>query len=163
MNRDCPFSPPGLHYVSHIKASQELQSSGEPCIVIAGSGMCEGGRILHHLSYGLADPRNSVVVVGFMAQHTLGRRLVEGRRTVKVFGVERDVRAHVHVLEGLSAHADSDDLVKYARATARAGHVRRIALVHGENGARRALATRLKEDLTDVEVISATRGARVDL
>jgi metallo-beta-lactamase family protein len=163
LDRDCPFSPPGLRYVSEIESSKALQASGEPCIVIAGSGMCEGGRILHHLSQGLGDPRNCVISVGFMAQHTLGRRLVEGRRTVRVFGVEREVRAQIHVLEGLSAHADSDDLVKYARATARAGDVRRIALVHGENGARLALAGRLEREMTGVAVTSSTRGLRLEL
>ena len=84
LSRDDPFSPPGLRYVSDIAASRELQQSHEPCIVIAGSGMCEGGRILHHFTRGLENRRNSVILVGFMAQHTLGRRLLEGRRRPSV-------------------------------------------------------------------------------
>ena len=95
-----PFSPPRLKYISEIADSRRVQESGEPCIVIAGSGMCEGGRILHHFTKGLSDSRNSVVIVGFMASHTLGRRLIEGHRKVKVFGLERDVWAHVHKING---------------------------------------------------------------
>jgi metallo-beta-lactamase family protein len=123
MERDDPFSPPGLRYVSSVATSKELQATSEPCIVIAGSGMCEGGRIVHHLSKGLTKIENTVVIVGFMAQHTLGRRLQEHRRAVRVLGVERPVHAEVVVLEGLSAHADAQDLSRFARATARAGHL----------------------------------------
>lgn len=81
--RNDPFSPPGLQYVSDVKASKKLQSEHEPGIVIAGSGMCEGGRIVHHFHSALQSKKNSVVIVGFMAQHTLGRRLVEGQRRVR--------------------------------------------------------------------------------
>jgi metallo-beta-lactamase family protein len=162
LGRNDPFSPPGLRYVSDIAASRELQQSREPCIVIAGSGMCEGGRILHHFTRGLEDSRNSVVMVGYMAQHTLGRRLVEGRRKVKVFGVDREVAAEVHVLDGLSAHADRDDLVEYVRRTAERGRLKRVALVHGEDGARYALGEALRE-LGLTEIIQPAPGKIVDL
>jgi metallo-beta-lactamase family protein len=153
LDRDDPFSPPGLHYVSDIATSRRLQESGEPCVVIAGSGMCEGGRILHHFAKGLGNPKNSVVIVGFMAQHTLGRRLVEGRRKVKVFGLERDVWCEVYKLNGLSAHADQVDLVSFARNTAERGRLQHVALVRLDRATRTsrpppqgvlcALATRL--------------------
>lgn len=162
LQRDDPFSPPGLRYISDIKASQALQASAEPCIVIAGSGMCEGGRIVHHLARGLENRKNSVVIVGFMAEHTLGRRLVERRREVKVFGLPREVNAEVHVLDGLSAHADRDDLVAFAQAIARRGRVRRIVLVHGEDGPRRALAQALR-DAGLGDVVSPRRGERMEL
>jgi metallo-beta-lactamase family protein len=162
VERDDPFSPPGLEYISRIEDSRRLQSQSEPCIVIAGAGMCEGGRILHHFATALGNEKNSVVAVGFMAQHTLGRRLIEGRRKVKVFGVERDVRARVHCLEGLSAHADQDDLVTFAEETARVGRLERIALVHGEPPAQRALAARLLSR-GGLEVIHAARGQRLEL
>lgn len=160
--RDDPFSPPGLRYVSEVEDSKRLQGSGEPCIIIAGSGMCEGGRILHHFQKGLGDARNSVVIVGFMAQHTLGRRLVEGRREVKVFGVERDVAAQVHVLDGLSAHADRAGLLAFVKETQRVGRVTRVAMVHGEAPARKALGKSLKE-LGIQQVINAERGLKVEL
>jgi metallo-beta-lactamase family protein len=162
LDRDDPFSPPGLHYVSDIAASRKLQESGEPCIVIAGSGMCEGGRILHHFAKGLGNPNNSVVIVGFMAQHTLGRRLVERQRKVKVFGLERDVWCEVYKLNGLSAHADQADLVSFARNTAERGRLQHVALVHGEDTPRKALASGLREaGITDV--VQSRKGAILEL
>jgi metallo-beta-lactamase family protein len=162
LERNDPFSPPGLHYVSQIADSRRLQSSAEPCIIIAGSGMCEGGRILHHFSQALARDKNSVVLVGFMAQHTLGRRLLEGRPRAKVFGVERDVRASIHSLGGLSAHAGQSDLIAYARATALAGPLKQVLLVHGEPAARATLATRIVQDLA-LPVIRPVKGQVVQL
>jgi metallo-beta-lactamase family protein len=162
LERNDPFSPSGLRYISAVEDSKDIQRRPEPCIIMAGSGMCEGGRIVHHLKDALGSPNNSIVIVGFMAQHTLGRRLVERRKKVNVFGVPREVHAQIHVLNGLSAHADQDDLVEFARATAAAGHIRRVALVHGEPDARDALAKRLRE-LGDFELIAAERGQRVEL
>lgn len=162
LGRDDPFSPPGLTYVSSVDESRALQQSGRPCIVIAGSGMCEGGRIIYHLRQGLGRPENSVVIVGFMAQHTLGRRLVERRPKVKVLGVERDVDAQVHVLNGLSAHADAHDLVEFAKATAERGRLTRVALAHGEAPAKAALAAALKQ-VGVPTVIESAKGARVEL
>jgi metallo-beta-lactamase family protein len=160
--RDDPFSPPGLHYVARIDDSRRLQASTEPCIIIAGSGMCEGGRILHHFSHALGQEKNSVIIVGFMAQHTLGRRLLEGRKRVKVFGVERDVHASVHALGGLSAHAGQRDLVAFAEAIARAGALEQVLLVHGEPAARVSLAAHLAERL-DVPVLRPVKGQTVPL
>ena len=162
LDRNDPFCPPGLRYVSDVAMSKQLQRSGEPCVVIAGSGMCEGGRIVHHFREGLGDPKNSVVIAGFMAQHTLGRRLVEGRDEVKVLGVPRDVRAEVHVLNGLSAHADKSDLMSFVKATAREGRLMRVALVHGEDRPRESLAASIAE-LGGPKVITAETGLRVEL
>lgn len=162
LDRNDPFSPPDLHYVSDVATSKRLQTSGEPCIVIAGSGMCEGGRIVHHFARALGDDRNTVVIVGFMAQHTLGRRLAEGRPKVRVLGVERDVLARVEVLSGLSAHADQADIIAFVRDTAREGRVERVALVHGEAPAQEALQAALKEAGLP-RVIRAERGAKIDL
>lgn len=162
LDRNDPFSPPDLHYVSDVAASKRLQTSGEPCIVIAGSGMCEGGRIVHHFARGLENDANTVVIVGFMAQHTLGRRLVERRAKVRVLGLEREVRAQVKVLNGLSAHADQADIVQFVQATAREGRVARTVLVHGEDPARNALHEKLKE-IGIPEVIRSQKGSRVEL
>lgn len=162
LERNDPFSPPGLRYVSDVEASKRLQADHQPCIVIAGSGMCEGGRIVHHFTKGLGSAKNSVVIVGFMADHTLGRRLVEGHRKVKVFGLEREVYAQVHKINGLSAHADKDDLVQFVRRTAEVGHVQTVALVHGEDGPQKALAEALREHGIR-RVVQAVRGERVEL
>jgi metallo-beta-lactamase family protein len=159
--RDGPFSPPGLEYVSQVAASQRLQAESHPCIIIAGSGMCEGGRILHHFATALGRERDSVLIVGFMARDTLGRRLLEGHSRVKVFGVERDVRARIHYVAGLSAHADQKDLIAFAQQTALEGNLRQVVLVHGEPPAQRILEGQLKA--RGIPVLSGVRGQRFDL
>ncbi|MBL0215281.1 MAG: MBL fold metallo-hydrolase [Myxococcales bacterium] len=138
-----PFDFPGLTYVTDVEASKELDLSSEPSIIIAGSGMCEGGRVLHHLRATIEDARTTVLIVGFQAEHTLGRRLVEQRRDVKIFGVLRPRHADVVSLGGLSAHADQRGLVEYAEAARARGPLRRVILVHGEDAARAGLASRL--------------------
>lgn len=163
LERDDPFSPAGLRYVSDVAASRALQQSGTPCIIIAGSGMCEGGRIVHHLRRALELAENSVVIVGFMAQHTLGRRLLERRPKVKVLGVERAVFAQIHALDGLSAHADQHDLLAFAKAIVRDGRVTTIALVHGEEPGRTALGERLRESVAGASVVLAEKGQRLEL
>jgi metallo-beta-lactamase family protein len=99
--------------------------------------------VLHHLRATLDDRRNAVVIVGFQAPHTLGRRLVERRKEVRVFGAWMQREAEVVVLNGFSAHADQADLVAFASAVHDRGGLERIALVHGEPGPQRALAERL--------------------
>lgn len=160
--RQHPFAPPGLDYVSSMDESMSIQSSDKPAIIIAGSGMCEGGRILYHLRKGVEDPKNTIVIVGFMAQHTLGRRIVERRPEVKVLGLMHALRADVKLLNGLSAHADADDLVNYAVSTAKLGSVRRIGIVHGEDDAKSALADRLGER-GGYSIIQSEPGKRVEL
>jgi len=97
--------------------------------------MCEAGRILHHLDHGLGNPRNTILIVGFQAENTLGRKLVEGLKTVRVFGQEREVRAEVEVLNGFSAHAGQSELGGYLERCRGAGP---LFLVHGDEP--RALA-----------------------
>lgn len=162
LSRKDPFSPLGLRYISDVEDSKSLQHSGEPCIVIAGAGMCEGGRILFHFVGGLGNPNTSVIIVGFMAQHTLGRRLVERRQEVRVLGVMRDVRAKIHTLGGLSAHADQHDLLQYAKDIAAAGNLRKLALVHGEVDARETLAKAIEDELP-LKVIRAAKGESLTL
>jgi metallo-beta-lactamase family protein len=138
-----PFDFPGLTYVADVEDSKAIDESPEPAIIIAGSGMCEGGRVLHHLRATIEDARTTIVIVGFQAEHTLGRRLVELRRDVKIFGVLRPRNADVVNLGGLSAHADQRDLVAYAEDVRERGPLRRVILVHGEDGPRAALAGQL--------------------
>ena len=162
LSRNDPFSPPGATICFGCEVLPGSSESGQPCIVIAGSGMCEGGRILYHFTKALEDRKNSVVIVGFMAEHTLGRRLVEGRKSVKVLGVERDVIAEIHTVNGLSAHAGRDDLIAFAQRTGKVGRVARVALVHGEEQARQSLAEGLKEAGVP-KVIQSKKGERVEL
>jgi len=129
-------------------------------VIIAGSGMAESGRILHHLKFGAGDPRNTVMIVGFQAEHTLGRRIVERRPVLKIFGDEVPLRAHVEVLNGYSAHADRQELVRWlAGVRAAAPALRRVCLVHGEASAQDALAGTLRA--AGYEVETPEFGARV--
>jgi metallo-beta-lactamase family protein len=140
---ESPFDFPGVRYVESVEESKSVSASRDPAIVISASGMCEAGRVLHHLRATLDDRRNAVVIVGFQAPHTLGRRLVERRHEVRVFGAWMQREAEVVVLNGFSAHADQADLVAFAGAVREPGALERIALVHGEPGPQRALAERL--------------------
>ncbi len=140
-----PFEFDGLHYVSTVEESKRITASRQPAVVISASGMCENGRILHHLKATIGSRANTVLIVGFQAPHTLGRRLVEGRSRVRIFGVEQERRCEVVVLNGLSAHADQADLLRFAEEVRERGRLRRIALVHGDPGPQEVLKSKLEE------------------
>lgn len=135
-----PFDFEDLEYVDDVERSKEIDADPSPAIILSASGMCEAGRILHHLRSAIEDEKNTVMIVGYQAQHTLGRRLVEQRARVKIFGVERDRRAEVVVLNGFSAHADQRDLIAYADKCRAKGPVKQIALVHGDLKPQKILA-----------------------
>ncbi len=136
---DGPFDVPGLRYVTDIAESGAICASSAPAVVISASGMCEAGRVLHHLRATISDRKNVVVIVGFQAQHTLGRRLVEGRDQVRIFGLEHERKAEVVVMNGFSAHADQSELIAFAESVRESGRLGPVALVHGELRAQRAL------------------------
>src|SRR4051812_30554642 len=122
-----------LHYTRDVEESKALSRARGPMIIIAASGMMENGRILHHLAQGASDPRNTILVVGFQAEHTLGRRVVERRPSLQIFGDEVPLYARVEVINGYSAHADRTEMITWL------GHVKdkspnlgQIWLVHGE-------------------------------
>lgn len=142
---DGPFDFEGLRYVSSVEDSKQIGAEAGAAVVISASGMCEGGRVLHHLRGALESEKNTVLIVGFQAQHTLGRRLVERRDKVRVFGLELDRRCEVVVLNGFSAHADQSDLLQYVEAVRERGPLRQVALVHGELPAQQVLAGLLGE------------------
>lgn len=118
--------------------SMKLNDVTGPCLIMAGSGMCNGGRILHHLKHGLWRAETSVMIVGYQGEGTLGRRLVDGDEKVKIFGEEIAVKARVHTLNGFSAHAGQSELIKWL------GHLApskpRVVLTHGEARGREPLA-----------------------
>lgn len=142
---DSPFDFEDLSYIEDVEGSKRVSGSSTPSIVISASGMCEAGRILHHLRDAVEDPKNTVLIVGYQAVHTLGRRLVEKRLRVKIFGVERDRRCEVVVLNGFSAHADQRDLVEYAARCRERGAVERVFLVHGDPSPQKILAGKLRD------------------
>lgn len=127
---DDPFGFAKLSYVRRVEDSKAINFLDGPCVILSASGMCEAGRILHHLANHIGDPRNTVLVVGFMAEHTLGRRLVERVPKVRILGEEYRLRAEVKVINALSAHADRDELLAYARSTRES--LRHVFVVHGE-------------------------------
>lgn len=132
-----------IHETHDTDGSRALNDLAGPCLIMAGAGMCTGGRILHHLKHGLWKPSTHVVIVGYQAQGSLGRLLVEGRDKVRIFGETIAVKARVHTLGGFSAHADRDDLIDWAGCTAASRP--RFVLTHGEDGPRQALAEAIEQ------------------
>ncbi len=148
-----------LEFARDASASKALNERHGPMIIIAASGMAEAGRILHHLARCASDPRNTILIVGFQAEHTLGRRIVERRPTIKVYGEEIPLRAAVEVLNGYSAHADRGELRRWAEAVrGPGGRVDDVYLVHGESAAQDTLARTLRA--AGFNVTTPTHGAR---
>lgn len=138
------FRFPLVHYTRSVEESKALNAARTPMVIIAASGMAESGRILHHLAHGAADPRNTILIVGFQAEHTLGRRIVERREAIKVFGEEVPLRARVEILNGYSAHADRTELIAWLDAVReRSPELEAVYLVHGEPDAQDSLAAAL--------------------
>jgi len=154
-----PFGLGLLRYVRAVEESKKLNELTGPAIIIAASGMCEHGRILHHLAHHGPDPRNAILFVGYQAEHTLGRRLLEGRRQVRVLGRDLHVAAEILRMDGLSAHADRGGLRDFVRATART--LRRAFVVHGEPVPARALADWIRE-ATGAQTILPVLGESVE-
>ncbi len=135
-----------VRYTRDVEESKALNERTGPMVIIAASGMAESGRILHHLAHGAGNPRNTILIVGFQAEHTLGRRIVERRPTLRVFDEEIPLRAEVRMLTGYSAHADAEGLRRWLEAVAgAAGHKPAVSLVHGEAAAQDALRDRLRD------------------
>jgi metallo-beta-lactamase family protein len=132
----------GLKYIESVEESKALNTAEGPMIIISASGMAEAGRILHHLKNNIEDPRNTILIVGWQAPDTLGRRLVEEQPVVKIFGEEYTRRASVLTIDGLSAHAGQDMLTRYAEAVK--GQVKQVILVHGEADAAGAFQEHLR-------------------
>ncbi len=127
------FEFPLLKFTRDVEESKAINMTRGPMIVIAASGMVEAGRILHHLTNGASDPRNTILIVGFQAEHTLGRRIVEKRPMLRVFGEDVPLRAQVEVINGYSAHADRTELTTWlASVKAASPSLGPVWLVHGE-------------------------------
>ncbi|HEU4932238.1 MAG TPA: MBL fold metallo-hydrolase [Pyrinomonadaceae bacterium] len=123
--------------------SKALNSVKGPCVIMAGSGMCNGGRILHHLRHNLPNPDTAVLMVGFQSQGTLGRKLVDGAKSLTMFGEEVPVRASIHTMGGFSAHADQSGLLDWYGVMAPSRP--RTIITHGEDGARKVLSGLIKD------------------
>lgn len=164
MNEDDndPLGFRNLHYIRKVAMSKALNNYDGPAVIISASGMCEAGRILHHLKNSVSDPKNSILFSGFQAYHTLGRRILDGHKNIRIFGEELVVNAAVHKLESSSGHADQDELMDWARETAKQGDLRGIALVHCEKDSADALKEKIEaENLAPV--IIPERGQKWEL
>ena len=149
-----------VHYVRDLEESKALNRLHGPAVIIAASGMAESGRILHHLANGIGDHRNLVLLVGFQAEHTLGRRIQNGDDAVRILGQEYPRRAEVELITGYSAHADRAELRAWVRRLGKP--IRRAFVVHGEPPALGAMATILREEGVR-EVILPKYGDAFDL
>jgi metallo-beta-lactamase family protein len=152
---DDPFGFKLLQYVREANESKALNNLKGPFIVLAASGMCEAGRILHHLRNGIEDPRNTVLITGFQAENTLGRKILEGQAEVSIFGEPMRVRAEVASLDQLSGHADQGELIEWMRPLAPG--LKKVFLVHGEPAPANVLAGLIGKEF-GIEVVVPARG-----
>lgn len=139
-----PFQFEYVHFTESVEESKALNDLREPAIIISASGMCETGRILHHLANNIENSNNQILIVGYNAEHTLGRRIADGEKVVKIFGDEYKVKAKVTVLDSLSAHADQKELLDYYQNFERK-KLNKIFLVHGEENELGTFAKLLKQ------------------
>ncbi len=139
-----PLGLEEINYTASVRDSKRLNDYDDPCIIIAGSGMCTGGRIKHHLKNSLHDSKNTLLFVGYQADGTLGRVILDGAKHVKMLGVEVDVKADVRSIDGFSAHADRNGLLRWAGGFKKKPH--KTFIVHGESQAAEALKAGLESE-----------------
>jgi metallo-beta-lactamase family protein len=142
---DSPLEFPNLHYTRSTDESKWLNTEAKGAIIISANGMCTAGRIKHHLKYNLFRPESSVVFVGYQAEGTLGRRLVEGAKQVRVYGTDVSVKAQIHTLGGFSAHADQDGLFAWVKNIK--NPKLKVFVVHGEEQSAKTFAEKLHAEL----------------
>ncbi len=130
------FGLDNVKYIKEVADSKKLNSTKQPCMIISASGMCEAGRILHHLANNIGNAKNTVMIIGYMAENTLGRQLVKASDKpgykIKVFGEEHTVKAKIKILNSFSAHADSGETLEYLKQFDK-GRIKKLFLVHGES------------------------------
>ncbi len=128
-----PFDFPGLHYIGSVEESKALNDDRRPMVIIAASGMMEAGRILHHLRNNIESSKNTILIVSFQAEHTLGRRIAERKPEVNIFGEPFQLRARVKILNAFSGHAGKSELLSYIRTVKdHSPRLKTVFLVHGE-------------------------------
>jgi metallo-beta-lactamase family protein len=160
--REDPFGFYRLHYTRSVEESKALNSFEGSCVIISASGMCEAGRILHHLKNHMGDERNTVLFVGFQVENTLGRKILDGQKRVPIFGSDWPVRAQIRSIQGYSAHADRDELLEYVQRVMDDGRLKRVFCVHGNMEACQALADGIR-DLGLKDVLIPERRQEVEV
>ncbi|MDI6605900.1 MAG: MBL fold metallo-hydrolase [Candidatus Omnitrophota bacterium] len=144
-----PFELLNLKFIREQKVSKGLNSDKRPMIIIAGSGMCESGRILHHLANNIEDSRNTILVVGYMAKDTLGKKIVEKAALVRIFGIEYELNAEVVVINAFSAHADQEELIDFV---SRCLPLKGVFLVHADMDQAQSLSNSLSKNGINVQM-----------
>ena len=157
---DNPLEFPGLQFTKTVEESQALNESTTPSIIISASGMCEVGRIKHHLKHNLWNPKSTILFVGYQAPGTLGERIVSGAKTVKIFGEEIAVNARIEYIEGYSGHADQEWLLNFVYSFIT--KPKHIFLVHGEPEAQKVLKEKINET-TEIPVTIPEFGEKYTL
>ena len=161
MDRNCPLHCGDFRLARDPEESRAINAIGGPVLIISASGMATGGRVLHHLRQRLPDHRTTVLLVGYQALGTRGRTLQDGAASVRIFGEGVPVRARVETIHGLSAHADSEGLMRWLRTATRPP--KRVFVVHGDPGPAKALAERIRAELGWEATVPAYRDCvRVD-
>jgi metallo-beta-lactamase family protein len=145
-----------LKFVADVEESKALNRIKGGAIIISASGMCEAGRIVHHLAWNLPHSQNAIIITGFQAMGTLGRRLVDKATVVKVMGKEVSVKASVHTIGGLSAHADQAGLIKWLKGFKEAP--KKVFVIHGEEHASTNFAEVIKQELNWANVVTPQKG-----
>ena len=145
LNSGDPFGYENVTYVKDVNSSKKIHDITKPIILISASGMCENGRILHHLKNNIENPKNTVVVTGFMAKDTLGKRIVERSKTVRIFGRIYELNSEVVTINAFSSHADKSGLINYIKGAGK--EVKKVFLVHGEPEQLNALRSNLRRKL----------------
>lgn len=148
-----PFGFSRLRYIRRVEDSMELNTKEGPFVIVTASGMMEAGRVLHHLRNGIGDGRNAILIAGFMAENTLGRKILRGDREVNIFGEPHEVRAEVFVMNEFSAHGDRQEILEwYREISAIEGPPRDCFVVHGEEEQALALSSAIQEESPDSRV-----------
>jgi metallo-beta-lactamase family protein len=143
-DRQDPFGFARLKYIRSAEQSKELNDLKSPHIILSASGMCEGGRVLHHLIHTLPSPENMVLFVGYAAQDTLARKLMDGDQNVPILGHMHSVNCEINVMEYFSGHADQNELLEYAGYSS-PDRLEHVFLIHGEPDSAAALQEKLEE------------------
>ncbi len=154
-----PFTMRQLKQIANVEESKNLNHFIGPCIIISASGMCEAGRIRHHLKNNIEDPKNTIVIVGYMAENTLGRKLVEKVPAIKIFDKIYNIKSEIVILEAFSAHADMNDLDNYVKQIK---GLKKVMLVHGEEDQQKPFKKRI-EAFSNAEVKIMIPQVTIDL
>jgi metallo-beta-lactamase family protein len=159
-NHEDPFGFSRLTYVRDVNQSKALNDLRGPFMIVSASGMCEGGRILHHLKNNISDPRNTILLTGYQAVNTLGRKIEQRLEEVPIFGEPMRLRAQVEELDALSGHADREEMLAWLKPVA--DGLKKVFLVHGEPDQQQAFAATIRQRC-GLDVVAAERGQSFEL